>query len=107
VTRAQAAAFVRGRVATPRLAPLGPTCVYRELDSKVDVTLAVQATRFEALKRRMHHLITFTVEGRNAYCGRFGVTATYVALSRGRVLTITAPCPVGRRLAAAALPHLS
>lgn len=106
VTRAQAQAFTHRPVAAPKLAPLGPTCVYHELGAHVQVTLAVEAAVFSTLKPHIQHLSRFTVGGRTAYCGVYGSPVTYVVLSANRLLSILAPCDVGSRFAGAAVPKL-
>ena len=106
VTRSEAEAILAHRIGKPSLAPLGPSCIYRVPASKTTVTVAVQATSFSALKSRLKKTQRKTVHGRTATCGVYGQPTTIVALSRGRVLTVAATCPVGFRFAAKALTRL-
>jgi hypothetical protein len=106
VTQAQARAFTHRPVAAPTLAPLGPTCIYHELSANTQITLAVQSTAFSKLKPHIHRLSQFTIAGRTAYCGVYGSPVTYVLLAANRILSILAPCDVGTKFAAVALPKL-
>jgi hypothetical protein len=105
VTRGEAEAILGRPISAPTLAPLGPSCIYRVRGARQAVTLAVQATPFAPLKSRLTKAQHKTVAGRTAFCGVYGQTTTIVALSRGRVLTIAAPCATGFRFAAKALPR--
>ena len=106
VSRAQAQTFTGRPVAAPKLAPLGPTCVYHALGANAQVTLAVESTVLSKLKSHMQKLTHLTVAGREAYCGVYGSPVTLVPLSGPQVLSVVAPCNVGARFAAAALPKL-
>ena len=106
VSRGQAESFTGTPVAQPKVAPLGPTCVYVAKGGKM-VTLAVEQTVFAKLKPHMHNLVHYTVRGTNAYCGTYGAPVTYVLLPRERALVVSAPCDVGKRFATAALTKLS
>jgi hypothetical protein len=106
VTRGEAEAILGHPVSAPTLAPLGPSCIYRAHGARQAVTLAVQATPFAPLKSRLRKARQETVAGHAAFCGVYGQTTTIVALSRGRVLTIAAPCATGFRFAAKALPRV-
>ena len=106
VSRTQAESFTGTSVAAPKVAPLGPTCVYLAKGGKM-VTLAVEQTVFAKLKPHIHKLSSYTVRGSRAYCGIYGTPITYVLLPRERALVVSAPCDVGKRFATAALAKLS
>ena len=106
VSKSEAQAIVGGPVATPQEAPLGPTCIYQPLGAKSFITLAVESLDFAKTRSQVHHLIRVTVRGRTAYCGDYGRLTTFVPLAGGKVLNITAPCALGTRFAAKALPRL-
>jgi hypothetical protein len=106
VTQAQAQAIVGGTVDTPQEAPMGPTCIYQPHGSRSSITLAVESIDFASIRSHMRHRRRVDVAGRRAYCGVYGQEMTFVPLSGGRVLNVTAPCALGVRFAAAALPHV-
>jgi hypothetical protein len=106
VTQAQARAIVGEPILEPLEATQGPTCVYRSRSGKSFVTVAVQSLAFEKLQPRIRHRHRVTVSDRTAYCGSFGQPMLYVPLSRGRVLSIAAPCAVAKRFAATAVRQL-
>jgi hypothetical protein len=105
VSRAQAQAFTGTRVAAPKLAPLGPTCVYTAKGGKV-VTVAIESTVFGKLKPHIQKLTHYTVGKYAAYCGVYGSPNTYVVLPQDRILVVAAPCDVGRKFATAAVAKL-
>jgi hypothetical protein len=103
VTKAEAQAIVGLPMGDPIEAPKGPTCLYRTQDGKRLVTLAVQPLELSKLERRVRHRRRVDVSDRTAFCGTLGAPGVYVALSRGRVLSVAARCDVGRRFALAAV----
>jgi Protein of unknown function (DUF3558) len=106
VTAAQARAIVGAPMAEPVEAAQGPTCIYRTRDGRSFVTVAVQGIDFRRLASRLHGRRRTAVAGRTAYCGTYGQPMLYVALARGRVLTIGAQCAVARRFARRAVRQL-
>ena len=106
VSRSQARTFAGRPVAAPKLAPLGPTCVYHELGANAQVTVAVESAVLSKLTAHMQKLTHSTIAGRHAYCGVYGSPVTSVPPSGPQVLSIVGPCDVGARFAAAALPKL-
>jgi hypothetical protein len=106
VSKAEAQAIVGGSIATPQEAPLGPTCIYQPEGAKTQVTLTVESLDFAQIRAQLHDRRRVRIGGRIAYCGDYGLPTTFVPLSGGRVLSITAPCAVGTRFAAKALPRL-
>ena len=106
VTRSQAQAIVGHSIAAPQEAPLGPTCIFQSTGSAGTITLTVESIDFASIRAHIHNRKQLEVAGHRAYCGYYGQQMTYVLLSGGRVLNVTAPCSLGLRFAAAALPHL-
>lgn|GEM_PF-3979401 len=106
VTHSQAQAILGHSIAAPQEAPLGPTCIFQSTGSPGTITLAVESIDFASIKAHMHNRKQVKVAGHRAYCGYYGQQMTYVLLPGGRVLNVTAPCSLGLRFAAAALPHL-
>jgi hypothetical protein len=103
VSQAQAQAILGGRLEPPQEAPLGPTCIYRVRGSAKTVTLAVEPVAFARLASQMRGRTHMTVAGHRTLCGFYGQQLTVVALPRGGVLQVVAPCAEGARLAAIAL----
>ena len=103
VTAAQAGAILGAQVRSPVEAPQGPTCIYRTREGDGFVTVAVQATPFNRLKRNVRGLRRIRISDRAAYCGSYGQSMLYVPLAKGRVLTIAAPCGVAQEFAARAI----
>jgi hypothetical protein len=107
VSKAQAQAILGRPIADPQEASLGPTCIYEPLGSKRFTTLTVESIDFAKLRGEIRNLKRVGLGGRAAaYCGDFGEPTTFVPLAHGRVLNVTAPCAVGVRFAARALPRL-
>jgi hypothetical protein len=106
VSRSEAQAIIGGQIAAPQEAPLGPTCIYQRVGAKSAITLTVESIDFAKVSPLVRHRVRVQVAGRTAVCGDYGRPTTFVPLSGGRVLSITAPCGIGTRLAAKALPRL-
>jgi hypothetical protein len=107
VTAAQAGAILGAPVRAPVEALQGPTCIYQTRDGDGFVALAVQATPFDRLKRNMRSLRRVRVSDHAAYCGTYGQSMLYLPLSKGRVLSISAPCGIARGFAARAMRQLT
>ena len=105
VTGAQAQGFT-GKAVVMKEAPLGPTCIYHVSGENTSVTIAVERLHFSALKPHIEKLSQVSIGGRAGYCGVYGAGVTYVPLTGNRVLNVSAPCAVGTKFAAAALPKL-
>ncbi len=107
VTTAQAEAIMRSRSVSAREAPLGPTCIFTAKGQKGEVTLAVEVIKVSTEVHAMKHVAKSKIAGHTAYCGTLGSSLLLVPLSGGRTaLVVTAPCPVARSFAAAALPRV-
>jgi hypothetical protein len=106
VSKARVEALVGKPVGAPQEAPLGPTCIFSSTGSGGEVTVSVQPTKLSVAASTIGHRKALMVAGRPGYCGGSGRQTTLVGLSRGRVLTIVAPCAVGRGIAVTALSRL-
>jgi hypothetical protein len=106
VSRVEAQAIIGKPIATPQEAPLGPTCIYQRLDAGSTVTIDVESVDFAKLRSLIRNRARVAVAGRTAYCGDYGRTTTFVPLGAHRMLSIAAPCAVGVRFAAKAIPRL-
>ncbi len=106
VSRAQAQAILGHPIEAPQEAPLGPTCIYQPVGARSFVTITVEAIDLAKIEPDIRGRKQLNVAGHAAYCGQYGQPTTLVAVGRGRVLSITAPCVVGARFAAEALPRV-
>jgi hypothetical protein len=108
VSVAEVQGITHGTIAGRTEAPLGPTCIYRLVGkSTTDITLVVESIRPSQLAPQVAKARRLTVARHPAYCVTLGTQMLFVQLSGGRVLHVTASCPVAQRLAAAALKRLS
>lgn len=103
----EANAMTGGAIAGSRLAPLGPTCVFSLDHRKANITLNLEASSFAEVTNQMTRREHLTIGGHKAYCGRLGAQMLYVQLGGGRVLHVTAPCPIAQRFAQTALNRLT
>jgi hypothetical protein len=106
VTRSEARAIVGAPLLVPVEAPQGPTCIYRDKADNYFITIGVERSSLESIRTRLRHRRRLKIAGRTAYCGTYGHETLYVVLSRGRVLSISAPCDTAKRLALKAVPRL-
>lgn len=106
VSRTQAQAIVHKPIGTPQEAPLGPTCIYQPRGAKTFITLSLEGLDFAKVRPAIRGRIQYTIGGRAAYCGVYGQPTTFVPLSDGKVLDVTAPCAIGKLFAAEALASL-
>jgi hypothetical protein len=127
VSTREVAAFIRHPVVKAVEAPLGPTCVYvpqptastatktragkgaraRVKPGPIEVMIAVNAMSFKRVAARLSSVTSINISGHKGYCGVYGHPITYVSLAYGRVMTVSAPCPVGGLVAERALTHLT
>lgn len=108
VSRAQAQSILHAAVSAPVLAPQGPTCVYASRNSKQQVTLEVESgLDAVALRPKLHDRMRVKVGSRHAYCGAAGVPVLRIPVSGGRIISVSAPCPIAAAFAGDALSHLS
>lgn len=106
VSRAQAEAVLGRAIAPPQEAPLGPTCIYQPLGAKSFVTVAFAGIDLAQVRDEVHHLTRVNVDGHTGYCGVYGQPTTFVPVASGKLLSVTAPCGIGRLFAARALLRL-
>ena len=106
VSKAEAQAIIGRPIVTAVEAPLGPTCIYQPRGSVSSITVAVESIDFAKIRPQIRGQTRGTVDGRTAYCGDYGRPTTFVLLAGKRVLNVAAPCAIGTRLAAKALPRL-
>jgi hypothetical protein len=106
VTRAQAQAIVGAALRGSKEAPLGPTCVFDFKGGSAAITLAIESLSFPKTVRQMKKSTRLVVGGLQADCGSLGMQMLFVSLSGGRVLNVTAPCPIARAFAVKALSRL-
>jgi hypothetical protein len=106
VSRAEAQAIVGRPIDPPVEARLGPTCIYQPAGAKNLITVTVESINAAAIKRYIRKRTQLNVSGRTAYCGTYGQPITLVPLAGGRALAVTAPCAIGIRFAAKALPRV-
>lgn len=107
VSKSEAQAIVGGPVAKLVDAPLGPTCIYHSLRDGRIITMTVEAVDFTRVKQNLRGAKSARMSDYTAYCGVYGEPTTVVPLGKGRVLDVTAPCSIGLRFAANALPRLA
>lgn len=107
VTKGRARTILGVPIEDPVEAPQGPTCVYRTQDGERFITLAVQSQPIGRLLRQLSDRRAVDVDGRTAYCGRFGQPLLHLPISSGRVLTVAARCATARRFAIDSLAGLS
>lgn len=110
VSRSEAQSLDRQPIVSAIDAPQGPTCVYTPHQGSL-ITLALVGRQFSTVRRssQLHHRFDVHVGAHAAYCGEAGATGTptmVVPLSQGRLLVITAPCPIAASFAATALPRI-
>jgi hypothetical protein len=106
VTQAEAEAIIGAPIETPRMQPLGPTCVYQTRDSSTFLTMAVESINFNTVKSQIQNLAPVAGLGHQAFCGTFGRPAIFVVLDATRVLNVSAPCNLAQQFATKALPRV-
>ncbi len=106
VTLGEARSITHQRITQRIEAPLGPTCIYKASGSKRYVTLAVELVRLSQVTHAAQKRTQVNVKGLPGYCVRLGTPMLFVQLSGRRLLNVTAPCGVARRLAAVAVGRL-
>ncbi len=105
LTTAEAASVLGGKVEAPVEAPQGPTCIYRTKSGET-ATIAIQSVTPAGLKRQVKRAERVDVSGRRAYCATGTQHVLYLPVTDDRVLSISAPCDIARRLAVNAVPRL-
>lgn len=82
----------------------GPTCVF--IGSGRQVSMVVMELPLQPLVDGARSSQALRIAGHKAYCLRYETSSVVAAVSHGRVLQVTGPCPAGVRFAAAALPRI-
>lgn len=82
----------------------GPTCVFS--GSGRQVSMVVMEASLQPLVEGARSSQSLRIAGHKAYCLRYEASSVVAAVSHGRVLQITGPCPAGARFAAVALPRI-
>jgi hypothetical protein len=103
ISAKQAQAITGETLVSKTEAPLGPTCIFEFHGQLSTVTLVVERAGIQTFVRQMRHPERVDVAGLPAYCGTLGSTVLFVALPKGGVLSVTAPCPIAQAFAAQAL----
>ncbi len=82
----------------------GPTCVFT--GSGRQISMVVMEASLQPLVAGARTSQALKIAGHKAYCLRYEASSVVAAVSHGRVLQVTGPCPAGVRFAAAALPRI-
>jgi hypothetical protein len=106
VTKRQAQAIVGSDLLDPVEAPQGPTCIYRDRDGETFITVAMQQSGFDAMRRQVRRIRRVSVADRMAYCGVQGQPALFLPVGDSRVLSVTAQCEVAMQFARRAVQRL-
>jgi hypothetical protein len=106
VTKAQAQAILGAKLIDPLVAPQGPTCIYRDRAGRSFATISIQSQDFAVLRSQVRRAERVEIADKAAVCGMHGQPTLYLPFSRGRVLSVAAPCDVAARLARRAVPRL-
>jgi hypothetical protein len=107
VNAGEAQAIIGKPIARAVEAPQGPTCIYVPRGRGREVTLAVGPMSFRQARAQLSSAIALKIGGHGAVCGAIGTPVTLVPLSLGRVMTVSAPCPIAASIAKQALTRLS
>jgi hypothetical protein len=107
VNAGEAQAIIGKPIARAVEAPQGPTCIYVPRGRGREVTLAVGPMSFRQARAQLSSVIALKINGHGAVCGAIGTPVTLVPLSLGRVMTVSAPCPIAASIAKQALTRLS
>jgi hypothetical protein len=112
VSADEAQAIIGQPIARRVEAPQGPTCIYTPRTPAGSrrparqVTIGVSAMSFEKARAQLSSVFPVRIRGHGAYCGAIGNPIMFVPLSGGRVMTVSAPCPIAASLASKALSRL-
>ena len=103
VSQAEARTILGRPVATPHVAPLGPSCIYQTSDGKKMVAITLQRRDFSKLHSQVPALQKFPGLGQQAFCGG---SVLYVRVGAVEVLQVTGPCMMVSGFATQALRQL-
>lgn len=105
VSRPEAEAILGTRIAAPRQASLGPSCVY--IDGAETISISVESFSYGSISSRLQAVKEFAVAGRSVYCATLGRPLLLAPINPNSTLEVTAACPVALAFAAAAIPRLA
>lgn len=106
VTLAEAQFITSGSVRTSSEAALGPTCVYKRSTDVRAITLTVESATLSQVSHGISHPHKVIINGHRGVCGRLGIQMLLLPLSKGRLLNITAPCPIAHEFATRAVARI-
>lgn len=106
VSDREAAAILGGSVNTT-LGRQGPTCIYQPEGSGPQMTLVVERTSLNGLKRDAASATPMQLGGAAGWCLHYGSAAVVASLPDGNVLHVTGPCGLASRFAAQALERIT
>jgi hypothetical protein len=106
VTRSEARTILHRPIVGVTQAPQGPTCIYKARQAKSVVTMAIQVAPFDPKKHPARNVTRATLRGHKAYCVKDHGLAMMVPLAAGRLLRVSAPCPIASGFASKALAKL-
>lgn len=107
VTRSEVESAAGATLSAGVEAPLGPSCIFKRGGRAPDIALAVVPLSFAEARHSLPRPEAVTVGAHTAYCGGPAHAVLLVSVAPGRVLSVSAPCSVARRIAAIAIGRLS
>ena len=106
VARAEASTILGQAVAEPQSVLQGPSCLYRVKGRERVVALSVAPGSISTIQRRGRDVIKLRLRNRAGFCVNYGRPKVIVPLTRGRLLSVAAPCQIAARFASVALPRI-
>jgi hypothetical protein len=106
VSKGNAEAALGFSLQKPKVAPLGPTCLYSSASGAIAATVAIENTPLQSLRAMMKNPEVSSAHGHQLICGMLGQTTLITQLSSGSVLVIATPCAPAQKMAAEALASL-
>jgi hypothetical protein len=87
-------------------APLGPTCIYSLKGTKAEVTIVIEASKFNKAIATLQSRKPRTILRHRGYCGQAGHPVLLVSLPNSKVLGISANCVAAVKIAKIVLRRL-
>jgi hypothetical protein len=106
VTRSEARAILGRPIVGLKKAAQGPTCIYRQQDSKRLITVSLQHLELSPAQQRGEQVVRVNLRGHKGYCLKQGTLMMLVPLRDGQVLNVSAACPIAAQFASKALARL-
>jgi hypothetical protein len=106
VTRSEARAILGRPIVGLKKAAQGPTCIYRQQDSKRLITVSLQHLELSPAQQRGKQVVRVNLRGHKGYCLKQGTLMMLVPLRDGQVLNVSAACPIAAQYASKALARL-